>query len=103
MSEPIVDLRGLLRGLHEHDVEYMLLRKRTPSSSAAPDQLSSAMPTRAFTAQFYERWIKLPGAERRAFRQARTRFFNHLVETGFHPPFPASLRIHRCKGPTPGR
>jgi hypothetical protein len=56
------------------------------------------MPTRAFTAQFYERWIKLPGAQRRAFRHARTLFFNHLVETGFHPPFPASLRIHRLQG-----
>ncbi len=25
MSEPVVDLRGLLRGLHEHDVECVLL------------------------------------------------------------------------------
>ncbi len=25
MSEPIVDLRGLLRGLHEHTVEYVVL------------------------------------------------------------------------------
>jgi hypothetical protein len=56
------------------------------------------MPTRAFTARFYEQWIRLPGAQRRAYRRARTQFFNHLVTAGFHPPFPAGLRIHRLHG-----
>ena len=57
------------------------------------------MPTRAFTAQFYERWIKLPGAQRRAFRHARTLFFNHLVETGFHLPFPVQERRYPPRVP----
>ena len=33
-----------------------------------------------------------------AYRRARTRFFEHLVQAGFHPPFPAGLRIHRLQG-----
>lgn len=56
------------------------------------------MPTRAFTARFYEQWIRLPRAQRLAYRRARTRFFTHLVERGFHPPFPAGLRVHRLQG-----
>jgi hypothetical protein len=56
------------------------------------------MPTRAFTVRFYEQWTSLSGAQRRAYRRARTQFFNHLVEVGFHPPFPAGLRIHRLHG-----
>ncbi len=56
------------------------------------------MPTRAFTARFYEQWLRLPGAQRLAYRRARTRFFEHVVATGFHPPFPAGLRIHKLHG-----
>jgi hypothetical protein len=56
------------------------------------------MPTRAFTARFYEQWLRLPRAQRLAYRRARTRFFEHLVEHGFHPPFPAGLRVHRLQG-----
>jgi hypothetical protein len=58
----------------------------------------SPMPPRAFTARFYEQWIRLPRAQRLAFRRSRTLFFNHLVEAGFHPPFRAGLRIHRFGG-----
>jgi hypothetical protein len=56
------------------------------------------VPTRAFTARFYEQWIRLPRAQRLAYRRARTRFFDHLAGTGFHPPFPAGLRIHKLQG-----
>ena len=56
------------------------------------------MPTRAFTARFYEQWIRLPRTQRVAYRRARTRLFTHLVERGFHPPFPGSLRVHRLQG-----
>lgn len=56
------------------------------------------MPTRAFTARFYEHWMRLPRNQREAFRRARTRLFAHLVETGFHPPFPDGLRVHRLQG-----
>lgn len=56
------------------------------------------MPTRAFTARLYEQWLRLPRAERLAYRRARTRLFQHLAKAGFHPPFQAGLRIHTLQG-----
>lgn len=56
------------------------------------------MPTLAFTARFYAQWLGLPGPARRAFRSARLRLTAQLSEQGFHPPFPAGLRIHKLHG-----